>query len=218
MKWNNLPQRLRSRFWNALPREKEFIFGIGLSKTGTSSLHAAFQMLGLKSIHYPPLNQIRNQELVFDWPWWMAHYDAASDLPAARFFRELNESFPRARFIYTHRNIDQWLESCRKHFNRKRAEKAREMAAQGNQAFRRGLLLNENIYGTSIYNEEQFRRAYRRHEARVLQYFRGSDRFLTLDVCAGDHWDVLCPFLGRTIPDQRFPWSKRAGNPEPSPA
>ena len=67
------------------------VFGIGLSKTGTTSLNEALGILGLKSKHYFfNLDQI--EEL-----------DAATDLPIARAFRELDSYNTDAQSLYIRR-------------------------------------------------------------------------------------------------------------------
>jgi hypothetical protein len=80
------------------------IFGIGLSRTGTTSLHAALGILGYRSIHYPQLDRL--YELVDD-------HDAASDTPVACSYRQLDARYPGSRFILTVRDFRAWLESTR---------------------------------------------------------------------------------------------------------
>ena len=82
------------------------IFGIGLSKTGTTSLHVALEILGYSSVHYP----VTWEE--FD------RYDAAHDITVASRFEELDKLYPGSRFILTLRDLNQWLRSCENHFDR----------------------------------------------------------------------------------------------------
>ncbi len=161
------------------------IFGIGLSKTGTSTLNKALEILGFASIHYPMnLKQIE------------AH-DAATDIPIAAAFERLDSLFPNSKFIYTIREREEWLESCR------RLWMAREPLAS---PFQRNVRLV--VFGGVDFDPERFKRAYQRHENRVLAYFAERPRdLLTLDICgkrAG--WETLCPFLGVPILDAPFPW------------
>jgi Sulfotransferase domain len=78
------------------------VFGVGLSRTGTTSLHYALGFLGYRSIHFPPPHQLR--EL-------LNFYDAAVDTPVACVFKELAEAYPDARFVLTVRDMDSWLAS-----------------------------------------------------------------------------------------------------------
>ena len=44
------------------------------------------------------------------------------------------------------------------------------------------------------------------HRGEVLAHFEGeSDRLLIMDICRGDGWEVLCPFLGVPTRDGLFP-------------
>ena len=56
-----------------------------------------------------------------------------------------------------------------------------------------------------MYDEIMFRAAYVKHNAEVIEYFKGRDNFIIMDVCAGDTWDKLCPFLGVPQPKMEFP-------------
>jgi hypothetical protein len=60
------------------------VFGIGLSKTGTTSLHQAFLALGLRSLHYPPLPDLAAL---------MRSHDGATDTSVACCFEDLDSMF-----------------------------------------------------------------------------------------------------------------------------
>jgi hypothetical protein len=64
------------------------VFGIGLSKTGTTSLSAALAILGYRSKHFP-----KDEDF--------ARYDAFSDITVAMKFKTLDRFFPGSQFIYT---------------------------------------------------------------------------------------------------------------------
>jgi len=76
------------------------IFGIGLSRTGTSSLHLALLTMGIPAIHYPRkmaqywMRGIFNRKV-------QADYDAYTDIPTALYFREV--------YRRQHRLIDQYF-------------------------------------------------------------------------------------------------------------
>ncbi len=172
------------------------VFCIGLSKTGTTSLTAALKQLGYRAKHFP-IRMVRYSDgvLSFDGS-IVARYDALSDLPVARFYRQLDALFPGSWFILTTRQIDDWLDSCRRHvwpgqfirvdtwFNR----------------------LHRDMYGAIDYDEECFRRAYIRHVSGVHRYFEGREAdLLEFSVTGGDSWEKLCRFLGHDVPDGPFP-------------
>jgi hypothetical protein len=92
------------------------VFGIGLSRTGTKSLHQALRILGYRSDHFSThLLTLAQGELGLDWS-SVRDYDALTDVTAARFYRELDARFPGARFILTVREPQAWLRSCARHF------------------------------------------------------------------------------------------------------
>lgn len=172
------------------------IFGIGLSKTGTSSLAQALQRLGFKTKDCMGARRYVAGDLSsIDMDTVMAH-DALTDTPIPSFYRELDARFPGSRFILTVRERDSWLQSCRKQFTE------RAGAAQSD-AHRR---LFEDMYGTNVFDAQRFAEGYERFVAGVHEHFRGrpSD-LLVLDVTAGDGWEKLCPFLGCRVPELPFP-------------
>lgn len=172
------------------------IFGIGLSKTGTSSLAQALQRLGYRTKDCMGASSyVRGDLSSIDMDTVLAH-DALTDTPIPSFYRELDARFPGSKFILTVRDREGWLKSCRKQFNERSA------AAQ-NDAHRR---LFEDLYGTNVFDEQKFSAGYERFVAGVREHFRDRPQdLLELNVSAGEGWDKLCPFLGRPVPDAPFP-------------
>src|SRR5262249_9811138 len=76
------------------------IFGIGLSRTGTTSLTYAFAELGLRAHHFPRTRAFIDEA------------DAATDTPVAAWYKELDVLYPGSKFIVTPRSIPDWLDSC----------------------------------------------------------------------------------------------------------
>lgn len=162
------------------------IFGIGLSRTGTTSLTTALNMLGYRVEHY--FHDLTRLE-------WL---DGGTDTPIAHCFEELDLRYPGSKFIYTVRDRKSWLESCARHFSGKPASPEDEA-------------LRIAIYGTTGFDHVLFEQAYERHEQRVLSHFRGrEDDLLTMEICAGEGWERLCAFLDREVPEQPFPRQNRA--------
>lgn len=172
------------------------VFCIGLSKTGTTSLTAALTILGYHAKHFP-IRMIRYHDGVLSFDRSLAaRYDALSDLPVARFYKELDASFPHSRFILTTRQIDDWLDSCRRHFWPGQLIKA-------DTWFNR---LHRDMYDVIDYDEAHFRAAYIRHTNDVHTYFEGRENdLLEFSVTDGDSWEKLCSFLGMERPNVPFP-------------
>ncbi len=161
-------------------------FGIGLSRTGTTSLTLALEALGLSAVHFPTtMKQIKE-------------HDAATDTPVAASFQFLDSRFPGSKFIYTVRDLPEWLESYRRFRGRR-----------GNlfAAIPFIVKLQRHLYGGIDFDPERFRHAYARHDAQVRGHFaeRLGD-LLVVDICGGDtRWEPLCEFLGADVPDIPFP-------------
>ncbi|HEX8335675.1 MAG TPA: sulfotransferase [Pyrinomonadaceae bacterium] len=95
------------------------ILGVGLSKTGTTSLHEALLTLGYTAIHQDRerLNHIldgsdnRPDFRVYD------DVDAVTDIPSAYFYRELLAAYPECKAVLTARDVESWWKSAEEHFN-----------------------------------------------------------------------------------------------------
>jgi hypothetical protein len=169
-----------------LPEERTpKIFGIGLSKTGTVSLTESLCVLGYQTVHLPFTFAEIEQ------------HDAATDTSIACQFKLLDRLFPNSKFIYTVRDIDEWLESCRHHWHgRNEVELPTNFLEKVDKA----------LYGRTSFDRAAFIEVRQQHEAEVRAHFRNRKHdLLEMDICAGDGWEKLCPFLEREIPSVNFP-------------
>ena len=102
------------------------VFAIGLNKTGTTSLHLAFEQLGLRSFHWggrrayhAVLHAQRDGERLL-LPVGEG-YDAYSDVETLSVRFDLADlQYPGSRFVLTVRDVDDWVESRRRHAERNR--------------------------------------------------------------------------------------------------
>ncbi len=157
------------------------IFGIGLSKTGTTSLATALALLGYRALHrVTDLTEIDELDAVTD--------------ELATIYPSLDARYPRSKFILTTREQRSWLKSCAHHFRRPLPEDDPSYAAV------------MQLYGTVEFDAEKFAAGYDRHQREVTAYFqkRPGD-LLILDVCGEGGWKSLCAFLNRPVPDAPFP-------------
>ena len=172
------------------------IFGIGLSKTGTTSLASALELLGYRTKDYPGLSRYVPGDASCIAADVLSGYEALTDTPIPSFYRELDSRFPGSKFILTVRDAEGWLHSCRKQFTVRQAEKQNDAT--------RALFVD--LYGTAVFDEPQFRQGYERFVAGVLAHFEGRPQdLLVLDVAAGQGWNELCAFLGKPVPSMPFP-------------
>lgn len=175
------------------------VFGIGLNKTGTISLHQALTRLGYRSLHWggPEVRRVveralaEGRPLVDDLP----DHDAFSDIWClSENFALLDRQYPGSRFVLTTRPIDAWVASRVQHVERNRVRRA-----EGTYA---GTFLD--------IDPDVWRAEFRAHHERVARYFSGRSDLLVMDITRGDGYEVLCPFLGLPELDEPFPERHRA--------
>jgi len=225
------------------------IFVIGLSKTGTTSLAQALDLLGFRCCHYPvgamnyydphpfftrfmnylgyklfnnPIG-IRNLHLktpcidltLFD------EFDAYADTPITYCYKELDKTHPDSKFILTTRELEPWLKSCRWHFGnpyrpgRPKWWKEKEMGKWTAMSTNMINRLNHDLYGSVVFDESIFKKAYARHVNDVREHFRGREKdLLVLDISARNKWDRLCAFLDKPVPSIPFPMENVSARPK----
>jgi hypothetical protein len=181
------------------------IFGIGLNKTGTRSLHSALEILGFRSAHWggddlqsavvrgPQIRDAVERALRDGRPLLdeIGDFDAYSDIESlSTNFDVVDRQYPGSKFILTTRPLTDWLDSRARHVEANVARRARGEYA--------GTFL--------VIDRPGWEAAFLAHERRVRSYFASRpDDLLVMDVGRGDGWDVLCPFLGVPVPDRPFP-------------
>ena len=183
------------------------VFGVGFQKTGTSSLDAAFQILGYrtdkgvfintpgrkKSLRIaPPLTNDKVLERVLP---IAREKDAFSDNPWPLLYRELDALFPDSKFVLTVRTPQSWLASLVRHFGSEESD------------------MLEWIYGCRSVrgNEARCLEVYEAHNAAVRAHFASRPgALLELDIEKRPRWNDLCAFLGKSIPKQPFPRANTA--------
>lgn len=175
------------------------IFGIGLSRTGTTSLHLALIILGKASVHYP-------SSAVSRWMYGnfkqdaLSDFDACSDIPVAIYFRELDKRYPGSKFILTTRDEQGWLDSTREWWSN-------TPPSSKNTIFRDMVRLA--AYGSANHCDDRFLRRYREHLNQVRDYFsRTSGALLELDISERDKWGKLSEFLNVRKPGIDYPHAR----------
>lgn len=195
------------------------VIGAGLSRTGTHSLSAALELLGLKSIHFDTQRLSDVLDGSNQTPDFRRYddVDAVCDLPAAVFYPELMAAYPECKVVLTVRDVDTWYTSIREHFRkhpitnetRLKFRIARKLGIEHADfreseidSFRRHV--RHYVYGSTVPREFLFKKRYREHNAQVIATVP-KERLLVMDITAGDGWENLCPFLDVDIPDKPFP-------------
>jgi Sulfotransferase domain len=183
------------------------VFGIGLSKTGTSSLDRALNELEIRSIHFPCDRTTHDELAAGNYRLSILQkYQAATDIPIAPFYAQLDAAYPNSRFILTVRDVDSWLHSVRKHwdFMWRWAENDRNFCEFI-------MFISACAYGVHRYQRDRFIYVYHRHLYEVRDYFQNRPNdLLILNICSGDGWEQLCPFLDVPVPNRPFPYANRS--------
>ncbi len=185
------------------PTEK--IFCIGFYKTGTTTLFEALKVLGFRTINgdkpgsYPGaddgetlLRQIEAGDYrlpTFDL------FDAFTDNPYFRLWREIYAQFPDARYILTVRDEQPWLRSCVKFYRNRRVRPMRVW-----------MFGKHADPSQSNESRQAWLDAYRAHNAAVRAHFATRPaQFLELDIIRAPRWDELCAFLHLPVPNRPLP-------------
>ncbi len=181
------------------------VFGIGLSRTGTQSLSAALNELGLTSVHFPnddaTFRQLRSGDFDLE---VLERATALCDTPVVPYYPQLDEAFPGSKFILTLRDDrEAWLASverlwrCRPHIPTHPYHK----------------FITAAVYGTWHFSRSRFAYVYDLHVRNVRSYFQGRTQdLLELRICDGEGWAQLAPFLGMDVPSSTFPHADSLGD------
>jgi len=188
------------------PIEGRKVFGIGLNKTGTTSLGEALNALGIKTIHYPFKKTIHQELMAGKYHLSILNsYQGIVDTPVAPYYPQLDREYPGSKFVLTVREPESWLRSIEAHW-----PVMRQWCERDPQFGRFTDFITTAVYGCIQFNRDRFLYAYQTHESNVRKYFQGrSGDFLVMDICRGDGWSQLCPFLGLEVPSFPFPHSNR---------
>ncbi len=175
------------------------VFGIGLNKTGTTSLGKALEILGFTNHMSCDLALTKrwaenDLESIFevarknnnfeDWPWPLV-------------FTELFDEFNDAKFILTLRKSPEaWYKSLCDHALRTGPTEYRKLIY--------GYLMPHDFKDWHI-------GYYERHNQSVIDFFSRYAPEKLLVVCweKGDGWPDLCRFLNKEIPNEEFPFLNR---------
>jgi len=175
------------------------VFGIGLNKTGTSSFHAAVQLLGFESLHWggPSIRKQVEASLDAGEPLLTnldPAFDAFSDIAAlSKNFALLDAQYPGSRFVLTVRPVDDWIDSRRRHVE---TNVRRKEAGEYDGTF-------------LAVDEPAWRREWDEHIDAARGYFTGRSEYLELDLAAAAGWEPLCSLLGVSVPAEPYPWANR---------
>ena len=175
------------------------IFDISASKTGTTSLAQAMQILGYRSSHgCPPAYANDYVDKVthgrFDFK-VVADHDFIGNL-LNYFYFDLERLYPGSKYIFLWRDEQEWLCSTLNQLKKNPLENTKTLTpAVINR------LLNINCLTTA--DQDFLLKKYRLHREGVLEHFKDSKNLLIMDIHEG--WTPLCQFFGKPLPTESFP-------------
>ncbi|MEU2972992.1 sulfotransferase family protein [Nocardiopsis alba] len=198
------------------------VIGAGFPRTGTTSMKAALERLGLGPCHH--MSEVLESSSLadrwaaiastpageVDWVRLMEGWRSGVDWPLSFFWRELADAFPDARILLTVRDPYRWYASMRATIFEAIRESVR---APDDQLLPEELTtilpLLDRMWNAhfgvgpgEVPDEATAVAAFERHTARVRAEVP-ADRLLVYRV--GQGWEPLCGFLGVDVPDEPFP-------------
>lgn len=181
------------------------IFGIGLNKTGTTTLGVCGKILGYrcKSCDRDLLKDVVLEKKYTRLNEVVGEYELFEDWPYPLIYRELDNMFPGSKFILTVRQDKEvWLNSLKKHSMRTHPTNNCRKLAYG--------------YNYITGHEKEHLEIYERHNDNVRAYFKGRESDF-LEACweQGHGWYELCTFLDKNIPDVSFPHANKGSSTKP---
>ena len=159
------------------------IFGIGMSKTGTTTLASCFELLGFgPHISYDPqlkkwVENGGDLESIFK---KVEGFRTFEDSPWYLIYRQLDQRFPGSKFILTVR---------------------KDSLTHAKSSWAHGVRRGQRTGEISPKYLEQKLRVYEEHNNGVFEYFKDRPEDL-LVLCweNGDGWEKLCGFLNVPVP------------------
>jgi hypothetical protein len=206
-------------FFNSIGRQK--VFGIGLNKTGTTSLKMAMKELGYVVGHQRTAERLSADWAKRDFNRIILYCKTAQffqDVPFSKPFTfvVLDHEFPRSKFILTVRDSpEQWYESItRFHANLwgKNGRVPTKEDLQNAIYIYKGRPWESNRFTynspeSDPYNKEILIDFYNSHVHQVKEYFRHrADDLLVLNVAEKNAYSKLCNFLNLKPRHDTFPW------------
>jgi hypothetical protein len=182
---------------------EQYVFNIGMNCSGTTSLCQALNILGIPSLHHTTPNgellesaihlNLQNNKLLLD------SYDDAykgfCDFSGETFYEKLYYDYPKAKFIFTIRPIDDWVKSRLKLEHDIRHAKYKKN-------------LNDSVL--SVF-ENKLRNRYKNNLEEIRKFFYDKQRiYLEFRICEGEGWNNLCAFLEKDVPNISFPYLNKS--------
>ena len=176
---------------------KQKVFYLGFHKTGTTSFGALMKQLGLKSqSYYKPYSKsftkaLREKDFheLFE---VAERFDAFDDDPWCLFYKEFNQRYPEAKFVFYERDPEKWYQSALLFFGRSTTPMAELIFGEGK--------------GSPMFNKEHQKAVYQKHSIDVRKHFHDKPlKFLEIPDLSDRSAEAIAEFLGYDRTGVRFP-------------
>ena len=181
----------------------EFVFNIGLNRSGTTSLTKALNILEIPTVHFSidgstwskdrsaeierlmMVNKSKGNKFLHGLD---DKYRGFSDFNGEIYFKTLYKQYPNSKFIFTLRPVEDWIKSV---VNMERHQRPQSYSTT-------------TLEHTKLKEKVQH---YFSTKNKISEFFKDKPGcLLQMDIPSGDGWEVLCPFLGKNIPTVPFPY------------
>ncbi len=198
------------------------VIGAGFPRTGTTSVKAALERLGLGPCHH--MSEVMSSADLaarwagiagtpageVDWARLLEGWRSGVDWPLSFFWRELTDAFPEAKVLLTVRDPHRWYASMRATIFEIVRQAGQDPSGVRippemdmiHRLMEHMWLTHFGVLPGEIADEATAVAAFERHAARVVAEVP-ADRLLVYR--AGEGWERLCAFLGAEVPDEPFP-------------
>lgn len=190
------------------------VVGAGFGRTGTLSLKAALERLGVGRCYHmvevwgnPGHGEIWQRAIhgePVDWDALLSGFAATVDWPACHFWRELADANPDSLVVLTRRDPERWYESVAQTIH---PVLTRPLPPEIPQHIRvthamSCELVLERTFGGRFLDRRHAISVYERHNERVMREVPAG-RLLVYEASEG--WGPLCARLGVEEPEEAFP-------------
>ena len=186
------------------------LINVGLARTGTTSLKAALEILGVAPVYhtFDLFTNAKHMDIwegayegnPVDWRAFYAAYEVA-DWPAGLFYKEIIAAHPEAKIMMTVRDAEGWYESIYSIFKQGMSINLPIPIVRRIKNF----IVNypANVFFEGRIDDRAFMVQFFQNYVAEVKAFVPEDRLLVYSVVEG--WEPLCDFLDVAVPNRPFP-------------
>jgi len=203
------------------------VFGLGFSKTGTTSLENVYDVLGY-NVCRGHWNLKHNDYLLslyvngdYKEIYKMTKYwDAFADGPwgGGSLYKKLYEWYPDAKYILTVRDSEKWYQSIYNMITTYDKAESTAMETYHSEKFYGSAYFFRHIFNiTELENsKEAMINYFEATNKEIISFFEDKNNLLVIDLTKNnseEKWEKICKYLDKPIPEIEFPHSN-VGKPD----